>query len=612
MTLGRAGAYSSPIATRHRLWLSFVVGAVATLAAAATAGAAPKTVAVELVVSAGRAVWQPKAGPLNGTLTLRDVSPRMAVLAVAPARQAAVLPAGTLAETWARLVPRSRASATKGKRITNAVVAFGTGADRRLVPVQLELVGSYRDGSRLAFRLRPLPQRTHRVDTLGSKKRTLEDVTILVDPAITDAIKALWNALLDWTWSKAHDVPPNPISGSGVPDETEFDGYFPGSADPDSQENAITNAFDRDNVFRSNQEAAGYPGSATIDRLAVFGIAPTGILDVGRWTFGLSSGTQEVTNSAFFEVSFTLNANGVEFGGINLRGSEIAGGTIQNSLFSGVDMTGFSFNGQDDARVAIRGSVFEDVRTDVNPARDGATDRLGGPFSVANADFTAVSFQDAKLAGATIDSGTFNACSFATVDLSGATVTGDDAAPGGRFQPTFDGSIFAGTILENSRFENVSFAGVDFSGGGVSLDGATLKNVDFTGAVGLQFVDWTTVKLEGNVYGLAEVAPQLAGQLQAHPEYLRSLTFDGEIPAIDPDSGFDVQPGTALLIDPSSGVRLERNAQGTFVPVDAETGEPLVDQRGDPLIWTESRGLTDLAGQPWAVDYDTGDPIGPE
>lgn len=397
-----------------------------------------------------------------------------------------------------------------------------------------------------------------------------------------------------------------------MPDETEFNGYFPGSSDPDAPDLAITNAFDRDNVFRSNQEAAGYPGSASIDRLAVFGIAPTGILAVGAWTFGLSTGTQEVTNSAFFEVSFALNASGVEFGGLNLRGSEIAGGTIQNSLFSGIDMTGFSFNGQDDARVAVRGSVFENVRTDVNPSRDGATDRLGGPFSIANADFTGVAFQDAKLAGATIDSGTFNACSFATVDLSGATVTGDDASPGGRFQPTFDGSIFAGTSLDGARFENVSFAGVDFSGGGVSFDGVTLKNVDFTGAVGLQFVDWTTVTLEGNVYGLAEVAPQLAGQLQEHPEYLRSLTFDGQIPAIDPDSGFDVQPGSALLIDPSSGVRLERDAQGSFVPVDAQTGEPLVDQRGDPLIWTESRGLTDLAGQPWAVDYDTGDPVGPE
>ncbi|MEZ5098528.1 MAG: pentapeptide repeat-containing protein [Thermoleophilia bacterium] len=544
----------------------------------------------------------------------------MAVLAVAPRREAAVLPAGVLPAAWAQLVPRSRAKATRGRRITNGLIALGRGGDRRLVPVQLELVGSYRDGSRIAFRVRPLRRTGHPVDRLATRTRAYDDVSILVDPSVTDAIKAVWNALYGWTWSKAFGIPPDPVTNPDAPAGSEtFNGgslgYYPGTADPvDGFTPKIGRA--QRTILDSNWEASGYTvdgatgQSATVDRFTVYPFDPgrPGV-GIGCCRFGTASGIQEVTNSSVYRASFVLDANGVEFGGLGLRGSQVTAGTVVNSLFSGVDMTGISFLGTADDRVSVRGSVFEDVKTSLDPSRGDVTDRAGGPFSIQNTDFTAVAFDNVELASGTIQSGTFQACSFQDVDFSGSAIAGgSDASPGGRFQPTFDGSIFEDVSFDGATLKDVSFAGVDFSAGKVSFEGATLTNVDFTGATGLQLIDWSTVTIEGNVYGLEEVGSLL--DVRDHPEYLRTITFDGVVPEIDPQSGFDVEPATGYLIDPGTGVRLERDSVGALIPVDPETGEPLTDQYGDPLLWTPDRGVTTTDGQPVEIDYATGEVAG--
>lgn len=596
------------------------------LVLAPLAAAAPSSVHVELVVSADRAVWQPKGGPLAGTLTLRDVSPRMALLAAAPRRESAVVPAGYLAATWSSLIPRSTRAATKGKRVTNGLLAFGAGGERSLVPVQLELTGSYPDGSRLVFRIRPLTRTGHRTDTLGTRKRTIDDVTLLVDPSITDRLKAFWSALLQAFGDLPTRVPENPTS-SGQDGTTIFSAGS--SGDPDYRGPARATFSDEPGwvgITRQNWDAAG--GSYTSDLSEGLAAGATAVDFRGTQYVGLAifdhafSGTirfdatetspgttGRVGNLAVFRVSAgQFAANAFEFGGVDMRGSTLERLDVNGSLFQAIDLTDTTLGSADDpvGRSSVRGSVFRDATA--NRDNDDSHDGKGATFVAT--DFTGVEFDGAALRGSTITSTTFQATSFTDVDLSASRITGDSADPGGRFQPTFDGSVFANTKLDGAILENVSFAGVDFSGG-LSLDGAILRNVDFSGATGLQFVDWTTVTLDGNVYGLSSVASQLSTELRDHPEYLRSITFDGQVPRIDFVTGFDVQPGTAFLIDPATGVRLQDDGNGRYTPVDPASGARLLDVYGDPLIWSAEAGLTDPLGNRYAVDYGTGRVEGP-
>jgi hypothetical protein len=115
--------------------------------------------------------------------------------------------------------------------------------------------------------------------------------------------------------------------------------------------------------------------------------------------------------------------------------------------------------------------------------------------------------------------------------------------------------------------------------------------------------------IDGNVYGLSFYEGELN---LADPSYLRSVTFDGEVPEIDEATGFDTEPDTGYLIDPATGVRLERDEiSGNLNPVDPETGSQLTDSWGDPLIWSADTGLTDPLGNPYQVDMETGELIGP-
>ena len=587
---------------------------------APAAVAAPSSAQVELVVSADRAVWKPKGGALSGTLTLRDVSPRMAVFATAPRTETSVVPAGQLASYWSQLFAKSKAKGTKGKRVTNGLVEFGAGDDRRLIPVQLELVGSYQDGSRLVFRVRPLKQSSHRTDILGTKGTTFEDVTILVDPTITDFLKSLWNALFG-VFTSDPQIPDDPVDEAANGDK-----IFNAVADPIDDDGYAGEQFVRYTSMkewvgaaRGNWDAAGGSyqsdldettlGGATFARFTGNQYEGLALFDHtfnGEVSFQPAGGAGTLVGSALYKVEIgSLSIANTDAGGMNMRGLNAGDVSIQDSALVSADMTGARL-GVQDARSTVQNSVFKDVNANV-AGNDGVTDGLNGAsYGFANVDFVGVGFDGVTLRRGVIGGSTFQACSFEGVDLSASAIVGADAGPGGRFQQTFDGSMFRDTKFEGARLENVSFAGVDFSGGGVSLDGAILKNVDFTGAVGLQFVDWTTVTVDGNVYGLSSVASQLSTELRDHPEYLRTLTFDGVIPEIDAATGFDVQPGTPYLIDPASGVRLEAAANGQLAPVDPATGERLTDVYGDPLVWSADRGLTDPLGNRYAVDYASG------
>ena len=86
---------------------------------------------------------------------------------------------------------------------------------------------------------------------------------------------------------------------------------------------------------------------------------------------------------------------------------------------------------------------------------------------------------------------------------------------------------------------------------------------------------------------------------------MRSITFDGERPKVDADTGYDVDPD-GYLIDPASGVRLAE-VGGGLQPVDPFTGEPLSvdghDLAYDPIDGTLYDPIT---AKPYEVDYTSG------
>ena len=83
--------------------------------------------------------------------------------------------------------------------------------------------------------------------------------------------------------------------------------------------------------------------------------------------------------------------------------------------------------------------------------------------------------------------------------------------------------------------------------------------------------------IEGPVYGVESVAGLI--DWRGHPEYLRTFTVDGVRPGVDAETGFDISPDQDLLVDPATGVRLEREESGELVPIDPFTGRPLERRR---------------------------------
>ena len=213
---------------------------------------------------------------------------------------------------------------------------------------------------------------------------------------------------------------------------------------------------------------------------------------------------------------------------------------------------------------------------------DGASTRF------RNLDFESVLFERVSLQKAEITGTTFQGCGLSSVDLRGASIVGTATDPGDPFDPTFADSILEDVKLDGAHLENVSFRDAHF-GKGVTLGYATLKNVDFTGAEGLQNIDWSTVSIEGPVYGLEPVLGTISWR--DHPEYLRTFTNDdGVRPWVDGESDYDVDPATNVLTDPATGVRLDRTDQGELRPIDPQTrGVPESPERQRPRLRPERR-----------------------
>ena len=563
----------------------------------------PDAVQAELALTAQRARWRP-AGGGRGRLVLEDVGPRMTVMALAPRREHAVVPASLLGASWRGLFGSSRAA-------TNVIVSARVGGERRLLALQARLVRHHRSGERYEFAVSGLERGGHRPATLGRRRAVLEDVTVLVDPSVTDAVRALWDALVAFVGPQIWDPAPNPtadtIDGKTVTNGGAFPG-LPGGLnvqDPTTWEAAERSALDAvgarltaDFVGRSTLYSTRLDGEA-YDQVALFSSQNFDAIIVG----GLEGRRTELTNSAIFEVQArSLSFTSAEIGGLNLRATMTPDFVVANTVMKDVDMTGAIFSG---------GSVSNSVLDTVNSNRrvrgpdqtpDLASDRGFAHFS--DMSFTSTLVRDSQLPRAEILQTTFEGCSFLNVDLSRSSIQGSRTLPGMQFEPTFDNSILEATRFDGAQLENVSFAGVDFSGGGVSFDGARLDNVDFTGATGLQYVDWTKVIVDGPVYGLWEVASML--DLQGHPENLRSLTTDGIRPDVDLQTGYDVTPD-GLLVDPDTGTRLTRDGD-ELVPIDPSTGTRLSAADGFPLDWAEGRLLDTRAPEvDYRVEYRTGE-----
>lgn len=566
-----------------------------------------RSVDVQFAVSSERAIWRPTARG-RGRLRLDDVSPRMAMMTHAPRRRAAVVPAHMLSANW-----RTLFRATRG---TTNVVLSGRSGDRRImVPLRARLASQRDLSSGMRFAVRPLRGPGLQLDRLGHRRLVIEDPTLLIDPTVTDAIKAMWAALVSFFGGDTFDVPDNPTypDGNGV---VHYDGSGvykgPGNTTITSAsvwETLQTQALDAAGEWSGSLDGELEFGGSRYDGLALFDG------DFGTITFSSNeTDTVRVTNSALFGLTAEgLTLDGADFGGVNMRGLLAGEVEINGSLLQSTDVTGSAWGSAASGaeRGAINNSAFVDVDGNVDRTDpSGQPDPYSGTAASVtwtNLDFTAVSFSGVTLPDALVTGTTFQGCGLQNVDFSGATFNGAATPEGSRFQPTFDNSILEDFTLDGATFENVSFRGVDFSGGGVTLDGATLNNVDFTGATGLQSIDWTTVDVEGPVYGLASVASEL-GLDSDQTQYLRSITFDGIRPAIDPDTGFDVDPVGRYLIDPATGVRLVE-FDGELVPVNPRTGEQLEDpQNGHGLTYENGR-LYDPQNinEIFEVDYTTGE-----
>jgi uncharacterized protein YjbI with pentapeptide repeats len=584
------------------LVLSLVAAAaVATAADDRSSGSAgakkrAKRVAVEFALAAREAHWRPSEAARRGRLTLEGVAPRMVMMASAPRRELAVVPASLLGASWNALFRRHRGW-------TNGVLSVGVNGSPRLHAVRLAMTRRHRSGKRIVFKVTPLKRTAHRPPALGRKARTWEDATLLVDPTITDAIRALWEALLSF-FRDEQRVPPDPTHTTSdgrlvFDNEAIYKGLV--TADISTEEGWRA-------AQRANLDGAGrWDGNLDVERPSVrFGAGAYDGLALFNHAFEdieFVAGTGEravVTNSALFEVrADVLRLNNADLGGANMGGLETNQLNVDNTLFDGVDMSGARIGSSE------RGSrVEKSAFLRVSAAEDN-------PIRVVETDFESVTFNESAFGRATFENATFQGCGFLGVDFSGARFTGTAPAENGqRLEPTFSDSLMERVSFDGAELRNVSFQNVDFTGANVSLDGARLSNVDFTGAIGLQFIDWTKVEVVGNVYGLAEYGHELTLDDR---RYLRSITFDGVVPLIDEATGFDIQPGDRpYLIDPATGVRLVVDANsGELTPIDPSTNEPMVDpERGDRLRYGENGELFNPeTGERFEVDYRSGELI---
>jgi uncharacterized protein YjbI with pentapeptide repeats len=575
-------------------------------------------VQVEMMLNAERADWQPESGGA-GTLVLDEVDPRLVLMAVAPRRETVVVPVSMLAANWDRLF------ASTGDE-TNILVAVEDDGRRKLVPFRARLLDGHDSGRSLRLAVSPLQGGAHALDDLGDVAASYSSVSVVVDPSVTDQIQAMWDALVAFFSDKDYDLPPNPtFDTNGTISYTDgFDPLNEKAATYKGPTGAdITNPADRDRVQNEIVDAVGnvttspfgdglrgwalFPGNS-YDGLALFDATP------GVFVNGDPELRTEVTNSAFFQMNLNrLDIRNADVGGLNMRGTVAESVTIDGTAFDKVDFTGSTLgSGEETARSSITNTVFENVSANEatrSPVDDNAPDRasLNPGLELRNVDFTSVSFRNADFAHSHVDATTFQGCGLSGVDFSDSLFEGTPTDPTERFEPTFDNSILENVKFDRAVVENVSFRGADFSGGGVSFDGATLRNVDFTDATGLQYIDWTKVTIDGPIYGLEPVSTML--DLGEHPEYFRYLTFDGQRPAVDAETGFDIEPETGWLVDPATGVRVERDSvSNQLVPIDPTTEEPMTALNGDPLVYngTEVYDPEDIDAT-YNIDYWTGE-----
>lgn len=574
-------------------------GAGAVPAEAEVAPRMPDRLQVELAVNAERATWHPHERG-RGTLVLDDVGPRMAVMAIAPRREATTVPTGMLAAEWSRLFGRHGGH-------TNIVVSYETDEGRRLAPMRVRLVRSRRHARRLVLAVTPLDHTGHRRTRLPAR-RPVRDVTVLVDPSITEAIIAMWNKLVAALTLPAL-LPEDPVYSRNGRAFYVGEPYAGLEASYDQADGTA-----RDALQRAVLDAAG-PWSGTVDDMRFEGADYAGVAIFNRATGGdvtfrrPDGGRIEVSNTAVFNSRLdAVTFSRVDADGLNLRGTNAAALTISGSAIEAMDVTGAKIRGGTWSNSVLERVVSNrSVSTATGP--DFWSQQGLAEVYITGLDVVTTEIRDSALPNAELSGVTFQACNLERVDLRGASITGAaPVLPDEPFAPTFDSSSMTDVRLDGARLKDVSFAGVDFSGGGVSLDGATLDNVDFTGAIGLDSIDWSKVDVAGPVYGLWEVSFDLI--LEGKREYLRSFTTDGVRPGFDEETGYDVLP-EGLLVDPASGVRFQRDTGGgNLVPWDPVNDRALSAYNGDPLEYDESAHKLvdpeDLSVD-YEVNYETGE-----
>jgi uncharacterized protein YjbI with pentapeptide repeats len=567
-----------------------------------------KAVQVEFALTAREARWTPGTPRGRGRLTLDRISPRMLMMASPPRRELAVVPAGLLAANWKRLFARHDGTA-------NVVLSLPVAGAPRLFAARVRLLARRRSGEGMSFRVLPLKRTAHRPLPLGRSPHVWEGATLYVDPTITDAVKALWRALLEFFSGETLAVPDNPTTRTGNTTTYGNRGVYQG---PDTADVSSAAAWQRveEQILNSTGAWIGDLTQAAPSLTFRLGSYEGQALfnhDFTTISFEpIQSGAEQVRNLAIFDSRVeTLSFNRSEVGGANLRALDARTFTVSNSAFEAVDLTGSSI-GTDPAetRSAVQNAAFVNVETgrrvtDPSGNEDTATRRFEDGESIVfnNTDFTFVTFQNVEFRGAAAFSTTFQACGLQEVNFKAAQISGrSPTTRDDRFEPTFDNSIMEGVIFDGATLGNVSFKGVDFSGGGNTFVGATLENVDFTGATGLQSIDWTKVTVRGNVYGLAEYAELVRLE---DPAYVRYLTFDGVVPEIDERTGWDIEPETGYLIEPRSGVRFAPDTDPP-APIDPD-GNPLRDpDTGVDLVFERGRLVNPDSGREFRVDYETG------
>jgi uncharacterized protein YjbI with pentapeptide repeats len=571
-----------------------------------------KAIQVEFALTAREARWTPSTPRGRGRLTLERISPRMLMMASTPRRELAVVPAGLLATNWKRLFRRHDGRA-------NVVLSLPVAGAPRLFAMRLELLARRRAGERMTFRVLPLRHTAHRPLPLGRSPHVWKDATLYVDPTITDAVKAIWRALLAFFSGETLAVPDNPTTRTGNTITYGNRGVYAGPQTADVTSDAAWQRVENQILTAAGARGFGDLTQAApslsfeLDALngaALFNHAFTSI------SFEHAvGGTDQVRNLAIFDSTVeTLSFNRAEVGGANLRALDARTFNVTNTAFDTVDLTGSSIGTDpEETRSTIKNAAFVDVETtrqvtDPSGNEDTATRRLEAGQSIVfnNTDFTWVTFQNVDFKGLNAFSTTFEACALQNVDFTDAQIAGrvSGRAMPNTFEPTFNNSIMERVSFDGATIANVSFKNVDFSSGGNTFNGATLENVDFTGATGLQNIDWTKVTVAGNVYGLAEYAELMHLE---DPAYVRSLTFDDIIPEIDRDTGWDIEPDTGYLVEPRSGVRFE--AGDPPRPIDPVTGNPLRDpDTGRELVFDRDsrRLLNPDSGREFRVDYETG------